>query len=334
MSSLSPASRQSLSPRKAWRRSTDASRLCNPHLRLKIDLGVVRRNVEAIADAVGVALLPVVKADAYGLGAEMVCDAIADLAEGFCVFQAAEAIAIDLVRRTGKRVLAMGPPESVDPTDYLSQRITPAVSNPAQARHLRKARPALCVDTGMQRFACTPVDCRAALIAGDCREAFTHATKLAHVETFKDLTDGFDLTRHAAASILLHEPQATLDAVRPGLVMYRGAVCLTSAIVECHVARGPAGYSEFTSERHGVILAGYAHGLRKGPCRINGRSSRLLEVGMQSAFVELAPDDRVGDDVVLLNEDLTEIDLSQHWNCGPHEVLTSLSSAATRRYGY
>lgn len=312
----------------------DDKRARNPHLKLEIDLGTVRHNVEAITKTAGVPVLPVVKADAYGLGMEAICETIADLAAGFCVFQAREAIAVNLAGRTGKRVLALGPPESSDPSDYIAHGITPTVCNPQQARQLRRAHPALCVDTGMQRFSCPPVDCREAIIAGNCHETFTHATQLSHVEKLKDVTCGFDLLRHAAASSLLHDAGAVLDAVRPGLAMYRNAVGVSSRIVEIHNSGSPAGYSGFTAQRHGIILAGYSHGLRKGPCLINGRKSRLLEVGMQSAFVELDPGDHVGDSVVLLSKDLTEIAISLCWNCSPHEVLTSMSSAATRRYIY
>lgn len=322
------------SPLRTAKRDRDGDRYRNRNLKLNVNLSVVRHNVEAIATAVGVPLLPVVKADAYGLGIEAVCDTIADLAAGFCVFQAREAIAAQLAERTGKRVLALGPPESSDPDDYIAHRITPTICNPVQARQLRRARPALCVDTGMQRFSCPPDVCREALIAGDCREAFTHATQLRHVEKLKELTSEYDLKRHAAASSLLHLPKARLDAVRPGLAMYQNAISISSQIVELHDTRGPAGYSGFTTPRHGVILAGYSHGIRKGPCLINGRKSRILEVGMQSAFVEAGPEDGAGDEVILLGEDLSEIDLAPCWNCSPHEVLTTLSSAATRHYLY
>jgi alanine racemase len=310
----------------------DEGRIRNSHLTLEVDLRVVRENVEVIKAEVGVPVLPVVKADAYGLGMAAISDAIADLAQGFCVFRASEALAIDLSHRTGKRVLALGPPESLDPADYTPHGITPTVCSPHQARLLRRARPALCVDTGMQRFSCLPDDCREAVSNGDCRELFTHATDLSHIEKLKELAYGFDLPRHAAASSLLHDPRAILDAVRPGLALYLRAVTLSSRIVEVHSSRGPAGYSGFIAERHGIILAGYSHGLRRGPCLINGRKSRLLEVGMQSAFVELSPIDRVGDSVVLLGGDLTEAELAKSWACSPHEVLMSLSSAATRHY--
>lgn len=304
----------------------------NSHLNLLVDLRVIRRNVETIASTVGVDVLAVVKADAYGLGMEAVVDTISDLVAGFCVFQAGEAVDSNLARRTGKRVLVLGPPESVDPDDYIFHHITPTVCNPEQAQHLRRARPALCFDSGMQRFSCPPTDCHSVLAAGICSEVYTHATNASHVQKLLEIVSGFELTRHAAASGLLHDPNAVLDAVRPGLAMYKDAITISSRLVEIRTSHGPAGYSGFVTPRHGVILAGYSHGLRKGPCLINGQVSRVLEVGMQSAFVEVDAHARVGDDVILLDKRLTEYDLAKSWNCSPHEIITSMSSAAVRTY--
>lgn len=53
---------------------------------------------------------------------------------------------------------------------------------------------------------------------------------------------------------------------------------------------------------------------------------------MQSAFVEVDAHAEVGDDVILLDKKLTEYDLAQSWNCAPHEIFTSMSSAAVRTY--
>ncbi len=285
-----------------------------------------------LAKTVKVPLLPVVKSNAYGLGLEAISETIADLAEGFCVFQAREAIAADLAQRTGKRVLALGPPESLDPDDYLSHRITPAVCNPFEAWELRKASPALAIDTGMQRFSCPKEEVARALLAGICREVFTHATRIEHVEMLLDFSSAFPVMRHAAASGLLHDARARLDAVRPGLALSRNAVTISSRIFEIHQSRGPAGYTGFLAPYHGIILVGYAHGLRKGPCIINDRRCRILEIGMQSAYVEVGAESKVGDTVILLGETLSETELSACWNCSPHEVLCSLSCSATRSY--
>src|SRR5437764_1185152 len=74
--------------------------------------GRVRGNVSEIRRVVGagVEIMAVVKADAYGLGAGRVVEAVADLVEGFCVFSLAEAAEAEVWRRTGKSSLALGPP--------------------------------------------------------------------------------------------------------------------------------------------------------------------------------------------------------------------------------
>ena len=63
---------------------------------------------------------------------------------------------------------------------------------------------------------------------------------------------------HAAGTALLGIPEARLDAVRPGLALYRGAVRVSAPLAEVHASAGPVGYSGFTPStgRHGVILAG------------------------------------------------------------------------------
>ena len=84
-----------------------------------------------------------------------------------------------------------------------------------------------------------------------------------------------------------------------------------------------------------MIRAGYRNGLRPGPCRVGEGSSRVLEVGMQSAFVECGPADRVGDDVVLLGGDAggpTEAAVAAAWGVSPQEVLVRLAAAGPRRY--
>ena len=150
----------------------------------------------------------------------------------------------------------------------------------------------------MQRFACPPDRIEAVLKAGECDEAFTHATSLDRVDRLLALVGNRGLKLHAAGSSLLHEPSARLDCIRPGIALYRGAARVFTRLVDERKSHGPVGYSRFTAPRHGVILAGYSNGLRIGPCIVNGRRSRILEVGMQSSFVETVESDRIGDEVV------------------------------------
>jgi alanine racemase len=116
---------------------------------------------------------------------------------------------------------------------------------------------------------------------------------------------------HAAGSALLDDREAWLDAVRPGLALYRGAARVVTRLIDVRDSSGPAGYGGFRVPRFGVILAGYSHGLRPGPCLINGRRSRVIETGMQSAFVECAAGDREGDEVILLGDGLEAEDVAR-----------------------
>jgi alanine racemase len=304
----------------------------SPQVRVQIDLGRVQSNARRIARDTGVPVLAVIKADAYGLGAERVSGAIREWVHGFCVFRPEEAIEIDLWNRTGKPTLAIGPPNVLDATLYVRHHIRPAVSTVEQAIALKTARPVLCVDTGQQRFACPIDQVNEVLRAGECDEAFTHATRMEQVQLLRDAVGGRVGRLHAAGSSLLHEPEALLDAVRPGLALYHGAVRVSTRLVECRKGTGPAGYSGFVAPYHGAILAGYSNGLHAGPCLVNGRPSRLLEVGMQSAFVETQPADKPGDEVVLLGDGLAEEQIAKAWNTSPHECLVRLSRSGIREY--
>jgi len=58
----------------------------------------------------------------------------------------------------------------------------------------------------------------------------------------------------------------------------------------------------------------------------------VLEVGMQSAFVEISAKDRVGDPVALMDEAVNDQVLSEIWGTSAHEVLLDLCAAARKEY--
>jgi alanine racemase len=302
-----------------------------PYVSVNLDLDRVRRNTAEVKARVGVELWATVKADAYGLGAARVAEALAGGVDGFCVFSLEEATAIDLWNRTGKPAIAMGPPTTLDPQAWIAAHVRPAVTTVDQARTLADTDPILCVDTGMQRFACPAAEVGAVLEAGRIREAFTHATRVEHARRLRQITAGHSLKLHAAATALLNEPEARLDAVRPGLALYQGALTVTAKLLEARRSSGPIGYGGWTSEtgHHGTIGIGYAHGLRPGPVTVNGRRQRTAEVGMQSAYVTLDPADRVGDRVTLLGDGLTEFDVATAWGTPPHQILLSMAKLAS-----
>ena len=308
--------------------------MTSSHVQVRVDLNRVRHNAAEVKARVEVPVWATIKADAYGLGAERIAQALADLADAFCLFSLEEATAIDLWRLTSKPAITLGPPSTLDPQPWLDARVRPAVSTAEQAAPLRAAKPILCIDTGMQRFACSQDQVADAIRAGEITEAFTHATRLEHVESLREIANPFDLTLHAAATSLLDEPAARLDAVRPGLALYRGAVTVTTPLVEARQSNGPIGYTGWTSEtgHHGVIQAGYANRLRPGPVLINGRRQRITEIGMQSAYVTLHADDRAGDPVTLLGDEVGEADVAFAWGVTPHHALLTLANMGVRDY--
>jgi alanine racemase len=301
------------------------------HVTVQIDLGRVRANVSAIRAKTGKPVIAVVKADAYGLGGERVAHAIADLVESFYAFDLAEVDAYKLADTKRPTIVLLG--DSSDPQDYIARNARPVVWTVDRATALRAARPILSVDTGQQRFGAPPEDVQAVKSAGGCDEAMTHASTLAQAQLLSDLL-AHRAKLHAAGTALLDEPAAWLDAVRPGLALYRGAARVSARLVDTRDARGPTGYSGFISStgRHGVILAGYSNALRPGPCTVNGVRREIREVGMQSAFVELGPGDRVGDEVVLLGDGLTEENVGAAWAASPQNALLHLAGSGPRIY--
>jgi alanine racemase len=301
-------------------------------VRVHVNLSKIRASAQQIAHKTRIDVLAVIKADAYGLGAREVASALSDVVQGFCFFSLKEAIAANLDPKWRKPSMLLGPPGSMVPQDYISLDLRPAVSTVEQATPLRKTNPILCVDAGMQRFACPASQIDQVIAAGGCPEAFAHAPTMEHVRRFKEITTGKGLKLHAAASSLLDEGDAWLDAVRPGLALYRDAIQVTTNLVEVHDSHGPAGYTGFTIPRFGVILCGYSNGLRKGPCLVNGQLRRILEVGMQSAFVEIGAKDRVSAEVTLLGNGLEPETIAKEWNCTPHEVVVRLAGSGLREY--
>jgi alanine racemase len=209
------------------------------------------------------------------------------------------------------------------------------VASAEQAQRLAACDPVLCVDTGMQRFGCPADEVEAVLRTGAIHEAFTHATRLEHVLKLQELLGGRGIKLHAAASSLLDEPRARLDAVRPGLACYRGAVRVTTTLLEVHRSRGPVGYGGFTSAtgRHGVIIGGYSNGLSAGVCQVNGQRRKIAEVGMQSAYIEIGESDRAGDEVVLLGNGLSAAEVAAAWGCSEHEALLRMARCSRLRAG-
>jgi alanine racemase len=114
----------------------------------------VQRNCRAYAAAVGVRLLPMIKADAYGLGAVPVARALEALGPwGFGVATLAEARALRAAR-VGRNLIAIIPLVPADVEDYLALDARPSIASLEALRAWTAAssRPFhLSIDTGMGR---------------------------------------------------------------------------------------------------------------------------------------------------------------------------------------
>lgn len=302
-----------------------------PPLSVSVSLQRVRDAVTSVARRSRCAVIAVVKANAYGLGAARVIDAIDDLVDSYYLFHPREVLDARLHEHTGKSFIA-AVPQGESPQLLRDARIQPGVWTVEQAMHYATCNPVLCVDTGMQRFACPMDHVDEVLSAAPIREAFTHASRREQAIALAERLNGRGLRLHAAGSALMDDPACTLDAVRPGLALYRDAVTVHATITDARTSNGPVGYGGFFARRHGVILAGYSHGLRRGPCLVNGRRQQILEVGMQSAYVSLDAGDHTGDRATLLGEGIGLDDVAQAWNASPHEALLRLVGLGPKSY--
>ena len=297
----------------------------SPHIQVVINLDEVRASAESIRRRTGVGLIAVVKADAYGLGATRITDALAPVVDEFAYFSVREARE---VRRAG---IVLGPPEG-DAAEHRRLNLRPAIANRADAERFAGIPVALSVDTGMQRFGCRPEELDDLYRRCTPEDIFTHAVTLPQARLLREACRGRPARIHAAATSLLDTPEAWLDAVRPGLALYRGAVRVSTPLKLVRETTGGAGYTQFECRHVGVILGGYGNLLRPGPVVINGRWQQLLEAGMNTAFVSVDPSDRAGDEVVLLGDGLTEAELATHFGCLEHEILCRYTSTGQRCY--
>jgi alanine racemase len=295
------------------------------HVHVTVNLDLVRAAAEGIRQSTGVRLIAVIKADAYGLGAVPISEALAAAVDEFAYFTIHEA------REVGRAGIVLGPPEG-DPAEYRELNLRPTVANRSDAARFAGMPVAVKLDTGMQRFGCRAEDLDDLLGRCNAEDIFTHATCLPSVRLLHDVCRCKPQWLHAASTSLLDCAEAWLDGVRPGLALYRGATRVTSRLVVVRETKGGVGYTQFTCPHVGVILAGYCNNVQKAPVYINGRRQQLLEIGMNTSFVSVDPRDRIGDEVVLLGEELPEAELAAHFGCREHEILCRYTSMGPRSY--
>ena len=204
---------------------------------MEVDLGAVVRNTAALALRAGVPVIPMIKADAYGLGAKQVAHALESLEPwGYGVATVMEGQGLRDAGIT-RPILIFTPllPEEFGAAH--DARLTPTLGSArAIFEWSRFGGPYhLAIDTGMARAGLPwrEIDSVAEeVIAHPPQGAFTHfhspslndGTMAIQEERFRDAIAALPVRPHvlhidSSAAIVRHG-KSTWDAVRPGIFMY------------------------------------------------------------------------------------------------------------------
>lgn len=363
--------------------------------RVEVDLDAIASNV-ALACRIagpGTKVMAVVKADAYGHGAIPVARAALRAGASWLgVAIPEEAVPLRAAGLTS-RILVLGPiaPEQADLV--AAHGLEQCVSDPAQAEALDRAARShgrilslhLKVDTGMGRVGLPPKEVGVAaekiraLPSLRLTGLMTHfADAEAEDQTYaheqlrrfaEAMAAGREAgmahpIRHAANSAaLLHLPEARLDLVRPGIMLYgchprggqhaseaglRPALSFRTAI--SHLAAVPRGASvsygrTFVAQRDSRVATlpvGYADGWgrllsNRGQVLIGGRRAPIIgRVCMDMTMVDVTglPEVRVGDEAVLIGrqgaEEITADEVAEAQGTISYEVLCRIGPRVPR----
>ncbi len=269
---------------------------------VEVDLGALVRNARAVAAHAGKPLIPMVKADAYGLGALPVVralESLAPLAYGVSSLPEAEEL-----RRAGiTRQIIHFTPSPLDWTDaeeMLAHRITPSLARREDIIAWGELGSDLgwhlAIDTGMHRAGADQAaiaELRDALLAHPPSGAFTHfhsaesddGSMEAQERLFRAAVAALParpqlLHTENSAAIARHSP-SPWDCVRPGIFLYgvgggrtaalqpEPVVALRARILEVRdVAAGEsvsygATWRTKGKARIATVACGYADGLRR-----------------------------------------------------------------------
>jgi alanine racemase len=206
--------------------------------RVEIDLGALQRNGAAVARRAGVPLLPMIKADAYGLGAAAALRAL-DVLEpwGYGVATVAEG---EELRDLGvaRPVVVFTPLLEQELTRVRPARLTPTLGFPAEIEAWRRAGGGawhLSIDTGMSRAGIPwrqVGEIRHLVEMHPPEGAFTHfhsaelddGTLAAQERLFRDAVASLPsrprLLHTANSAAIARKGRSDWDLIRPGIFLY------------------------------------------------------------------------------------------------------------------
>jgi alanine racemase len=305
----------------------------------------------------------VVKADGYGLGANLIAPALAAAgAKTFFVATLGEALSLREQLGGGVVIYVFNGPAPGEGGAYVQAALIPVLNSPAQIGLWDASLPhALHVDTGMNRLGLKPRELDAAsglkpLVVMShlaCASEPIHMKNAVQRKRFVEIAARFPDARKslAASGGVLLGRDYTFDLTRPGIGLYGGgalddgnpslSVVATLEAPILQVFDLPPGETvgygaTFTASRPikaATVALGYADGwLRslsgKGYGHIGGVSCPLLgRVSMDLVTIDIsaAPNAREGDLVEFLGPNAKLDDVAASAGAISYEVLTNLS---------
>lgn len=355
-----------------------------------VDLNALRHNVAAIRRRIGaqVKLMAVVKANAYGHGLGPVVGVLMQSGvDAFAVANLTEALEVRRLGGRGWPILLFGSALPFEVAKIVEQQITPTISTVEEARLFeteasrqgKRIGVQVEIDTGMGRVgfwheqAVTAVREVAGFRHLHVEALYTHFPSADENldETRRELTaflsvaeqlraTGINIpTLHAANSAaLLTMPEAALNLVRPGLVLY--GICppqtpagefqpaLTFKARVAFVKEIEAGrtisygqtFAATRSMKIATVAAGYADGFsrylsNKAEVLVGGQRCRVLgRVTMDQIMVDVTavPEVNCGDEVVFIGRqgkgEITASEVAFWEETIPWEVLCGITKTA------
>jgi len=319
--------------------------------RLTIDLDAVVANWRALDGMTNCKTAAVVKADAYGVGAENVSKALFKAgARKFFVAVAEEAVVL-------REALGPGPEISVfsghmrGDTDLIRElNLTPMLNSVEQMTQHFETLPGhsfgIQIDTGMNRLGMEPQEWGAVadlvLAQGpklvmshlSCADEPDHPMNPHQLDVFKQLTDGINVPRSLAATggILLG-PDYHFDLTRPGIGLYGGlpfeqatpVIELELPVVQIRdVAEGEVvGYGNSWQAERPSRVATVSGGYADGIFRMLSDKATLYHGDKPCPLIGRVSMDLLTIDVTDLSEDPERLTL-----IGPQQSLDTLAAKA------
>ncbi len=338
--------------------------------RLTINLHALAQNWQALDAKTEVETAAVVKADAYGLGAEPVSWTLAE--EGVKKFFVAVAEEGAVVRE------AVGPNALIGvfsghmegDTDLLrDHNLTPLINSPQQFQRHLEALPdhpfGIQLDSGMNRLGLEPADwaelrakalsLKPAMVMSHlaCSDQPDHPMNQQQLRTFKDMTDGIDVPRSLAATGgTLLGPEFHFDFCRPGIGLYGGmpfaearpVVTVDLPVIQVRALEvgETVGYGNSWTARRpsriATVAAGYADGLHRA---VGGGIDAFAgdqpcpvvgRISMDLITVDVTDLPNDPDRLRILNGHQTVDDLAEAAGTIGYEILTSMGNRYSRGY--